>query len=492
MTFKHLLLVLCVLSARSAFGVMPSGAYVFVTCSNIVEVKLNTCGASSGDTPGGSYYHFYPGQTYDVVTMFNSYNGRNEASAATCVKVFPRYTGTYGPAFTVSTNQTKGFSTCYPVPDFSSNWYTATLRIENLDSVGHTFMAYTNQGLYSTKYLQPGAGWTIEYGGTSYVDLWATEDPLLGFEGTPTIYHANYATNAASVVPGYVYTGPPVTPIYQGGLSNIVGNTDVGSAAIYDAITKLGVQVHSDISGLDFSPQVSVSVSNNIEGGLTEERWSALTNLLGRSGAGPDTNAQYGSGEAAGAEGRSKLESAGGLFGAPVVESPGSSLTWSVAAGGWTIELDPFEHPWVNALASLCRHVIAWGSLVGLIYFCSQEVSKGVGVSGTWRQASSAGTSVAGTNVNSASAISMAGLITVALAVLPATALTVMTTFSGGWAAGPVPSISNGSIAWSVDAMLQFIPLGLVVSDLATGLIFRFTWSGLLWFVQTVIRFLVG
>ena len=180
-------------------------------------------------------------------------------------------------------------------------------------------------------------------------------------------------------------------------------------------------------------------------------------------------------------------------------DEPGSELgagwTLSVPLIGSSVELDlnPFSRAWVFDLAGLCRRIVTWGVLFTLLWRNTKVTLEAIMATGGFRQATSAGTTVLGTNVNSGLALAMAAAITVAVGVVPS----ALVTWAG--ATGHLPTIFSSPFTASTSGIQQalwmanqFLPLALILTAAISAWVYQISLGGLLWVSQTVVRFLVG
>lgn len=318
---------------------------------------------------------------------------------------------------------------------------------------------------------------------------------------------------------------PPVNPSDVSTNSGVADrqNTD----AIIKAIAESKSQAHADATIIDGHIQQANDKLNSILGallsgtnqnsnptppstnyqGILEGMSNRLSDISGKlthptnlSGH-LDTNAQASAGRAAASPGLSKLDTltngpGGGTVAAGVGPGGQGGLNWTVTAnlaGGRTATfvMNPFDHDWVNDLATICRAIITWGSTLAMIWTMSVLFQRAIESSGTWRQAQSAGTTEAGFNVNTVIALMMAGLITWALYELISWGTDWI--FSKyGLMGAVIPDPNTSAMAWAIYALQQFIPVTVLVSNLMTLLTFRATLGRMVWLAQSIVRFLVG
>lgn len=256
------------------------------------------------------------------------------------------------------------------------------------------------------------------------------------------------------------------------GLTNLVGN---GMSTLQSTMNSNAAQAHGDFMN--------------------------LTNMLGGTNI-HDSAGMMVSGRSAGAGGSNTLVSlASSLTGKGTVAAGSSSgMTSSVTAqmfGGQvaTINFDLFALDWVQDLANIVRNIIGWGCYFVLIWGCAKTMREGITAGALFRQATASGQAILGNNANFVTATAMAVAITLILGVMPTTAYMYFATdgaFSLSNLTTAVPEAGTNAMAWSVWAVQQFIPIGLIVVCNVNYLIFLFTWTAIEWGVSTVVRFLVG
>lgn len=258
------------------------------------------------------------------------------------------------------------------------------------------------------------------------------------------------------------------------GLSNVVGAVRAGSTNGGGLGTNVVVT----------NPQLNVSDTNLVA--LASAELYAVTN---RSGL-PGTNTMRGQGESAAAEGAGQLTGlTNSMYGGDVSVGGTSGLAWTVHAGSWDIDLDPFSFGWVSDIASVTTHVIRWGCYAWLLLMCAGVVQQGIERSASARQATAASATPVASSV---SALSMAAIMTAVLGTLPAFAVSALAAwFPELWTAF-IPDVSNSSIQWSIYAVEQFVPVSSLVACTINYMVFRASWGGVYWLVATVLRFLVG
>ncbi|MCO5053683.1 MAG: hypothetical protein M9920_15500 [Verrucomicrobiae bacterium] len=227
------------------------------------------------------------------------------------------------------------------------------------------------------------------------------------------------------------------------------------------------------------------------------------TNLLGQLlGKFEGTNNAAGTNAQAGADAAESVRAQfdGLADGAPSSwDDPGSALdsswTITVPAGGqsFQVNLNPFSLGWVSDLAALCRRIVTWGVLFLLVWRNTHITIAAIMATGGFRQATSAGTTVLGTNVNSGLALAMAVAITVAVGVIPV----ALVTWAG--ATGHLPTIFSSPFTASTSPILQslylanqFFPLALMLTASISAWVYQISLGGLLWVSQAIVRFLVG
>lgn len=166
---------------------------------------------------------------------------------------------------------------------------------------------------------------------------------------------------------------------------------------------------------------------------------------------------------------------------------------WNLSLAGHSFDLNPMNIPFVAAAASWLRGLITWAFWAFFLLYAWKYLDASMSAAMRTQQSASAGTSIAGTNINTVTALAMAALIVVATAAVPAFAVTYLSG-SGGLAAISVnPFTSADSVVrqavWLMD---NFIPIDLLVTGLVTFLIYRASLSGITYLAMGTIKFLVG
>jgi len=162
--------------------------------------------------------------------------------------------------------------------------------------------------------------------------------------------------------------------------------------------------------------------------------------------------------------------------------------------GGYTMNLNPLANEGIAVIASGTRSILVW--LITCVYFIAlwqcfdtkmSDVTKA-------RQASTAGTTVLGENVNAVSATLMATAITVAALAIPGFMVAWWSdhgSVSSFLSAGPLSGVT-GIFAHSIALANAFIPLDVIIADVVGYMVFRVSCTSLYFTVSTIIRYLVG
>ena len=265
-------------------------------------------------------------------------------------------------------------------------------------------------------------------------------------------------------------------------------------------------------SSLSLSNYATESTQQGISNGVAGAASSlvGISNLLARFGTsgtnGMDSNAvvglvnkQFGLGSAAAQAGQNQLQAlADAVAPGDATERYGTPLdNWQVSVPfgqGYTIQLNPFSQSWVVDLAAFVRSLVMWICAAGLYYANITCLLDAIQKLFMFRQTQTAGEEFMGTNVNTLSCLIVAGTITTLTLAIPAYATSwfgaanitsvVMSSPFHGFAANAV-----GCALWMVD---QFFPLAFMVYCVLAQIAFRAGLMPIMWFVGTVIRFLVG
>lgn len=136
------------------------------------------------------------------------------------------------------------------------------------------------------------------------------------------------------------------------------------------------------------------------------------------------------------------------------------------------------------------RPVFKWAIIVLLVFFNYKVLRKAIGDVAQTNQATTAGTTLLGTNVNSASALICAAIIVAILASLPTIAasgiLDVLTTIS--FHENPIASVTSNIYAFGN----HYFPIGLMFSALINHFGFRVFLDAAAASAMAIVKFLVG
>jgi hypothetical protein len=174
----------------------------------------------------------------------------------------------------------------------------------------------------------------------------------------------------------------------------------------------------------------------------------------------------------------------------PSAPSPSIYVT---TIGGVSVDLNPMHLTEFAQVAAWFRKLVAWFAAFAFAIAAYSIVYQAILSMGSWRQAQASGEAVLGTNVNTGVALVCAGLITVALAGVPAI-------WSNWWSDQGFSSVFSSApwmsdvdaISGGVNMINQWIPLASIMTYLTTYFSFYLGAGAAVRFVQTVIRFLVG
>jgi len=164
--------------------------------------------------------------------------------------------------------------------------------------------------------------------------------------------------------------------------------------------------------------------------------------------------------------------------------------TMTIAFFGSTIDLDPLSDTDFADKVTVFRSITVW-ALAGLLLMAAWRVTEDYMKAGAQvRQATTAGTSFMGFNVNTGSALTMATLITTALLAIPAVGMAYIS-FAGISSTFVASNFTAGFGSWWGYAN-NFLPVDMMVGTAMSYLAFRFAFGTVFAVVSTVIRYMVG
>ena len=159
--------------------------------------------------------------------------------------------------------------------------------------------------------------------------------------------------------------------------------------------------------------------------------------------------------------------------------------------GPWVISPDPKSNPMIDGVFSFVRSLVLWFITLGLMYVGIKDTIELMKAGAAANQARSAGTSVLGWNVNTASALIMAGLITAALATLPAM-------FFNQFGLNPFANLGDplqggtNIVNFGLYFLDCFFPILEAMSAVIGLVVWKLSSAGVYWVSTTTVRFLVG
>jgi len=157
---------------------------------------------------------------------------------------------------------------------------------------------------------------------------------------------------------------------------------------------------------------------------------------------------------------------------------------------GSTFDLDPLSVSEIAVAAATIRGLLVW-ALYGVLLMQGWRVTDSYMKAATSaRQATTAGTSVLGSNVNVGSAAAMAAVITVVILAIPALGLAFLSS-SGVGTYFVAANFSSGFGVWWGYAD-NYVPVTVMLGTLSSWIAFRFAFGAVYVSVTTAIRFLVG
>jgi len=350
----------------------------------VVESYLST-------TMGGANYDITSG-TYDTGNWFvrvYTAPGVYVDGGTSSVDWWSGYT----PSTIFTVSSPSSFSGCV-----ASNWICSAASIRNDDSVWHNYAVKTNGGVANYVGLYPGDSLSASYCATNAMQVTIVE--LNSDMGeVRTVATGQNTTNTAPANPAATgIAGQNSGAIWSGGTTNIVGNTNVGDSAIFDAIVKLGEQMHSDLTAINanvdtppnvtvnpatVSNYISLSVTNHdsiqtnqadILQGWAETRGRSLTNGLNLDAASAGTVAasHYSSGVG-------QIESVESALTGPVGTGGGARSTIEIPVGGFTMTIDPFDGQ-LGAMWDFAFAFAQWILVAGFLFKVVKEASEFVGI----------------------------------------------------------------------------------------------------------------
>ena len=244
---------------------------------------------------------------------------------------------------------------------------------------------------------------------------------------------------------GLIPTGASnnIIPLVQG-MQQL--DTDLSSMKnLLDADLKNNNAELGAISNFDYRISTNGGGSNSITVTVTN---LPATNTVNTNDFSLATTNTTGAAAATAMGGISDLKSA--LSGASGSAPSGAAgLTMTIAIGGTTIDCNPYHQESLAAIAAWVRSAFTWFICIGALVVAWGVLEQYLVAQGSLRQATTAGETVLGTNVNAGSALAMAIVITLVLVALPLPFIAWLATgsyvtnaivnpFSGGLVTGPV------------------------------------------------------
>ncbi|MHB8522745.1 MAG: hypothetical protein ACYDH9_18570 [Limisphaerales bacterium] len=163
-----------------------------------------------------------------------------------------------------------------------------------------------------------------------------------------------------------------------------------------------------------------------------------------------------------------------------------------------TFDFNPLHSQWLGPLVPAIYTSILWVVTYLYVFACYKVAEQNLQHL-TPYQARTAGTSVLGTNTNALSALGMAGLISLALAAVPAIFIAWFASPAGTYAFStiltlPINSVMGASKPAQQGMLLlsHFIPVNVILTDALLYLGFRMGFGGVYFVARQVMLYLVG
>jgi len=224
----------------------------------------------------------------------------------------------------------------------------------------------------------------------------------------------------------------------------------------------------------------------------TVELLHSVTSLLARAGQTNTANTNTAGMDTMGTDAAASTKTSLDALTASVPGSggtvPGGGMSWVVNGGGFSFDLNPLNGTF-GSFAAWARHAFLWVLTLGYVLWVIKEV---LGAMYAGPSAQQAGSASVVPGLSSGSALVMAGAMTVALATIPAVAVT---TLGGGLFSVLGISIftgATGPIAEGCAVANAFFPVEESITYALAGLTFKFTLASVFWVATTLVRFLVG
>lgn len=155
---------------------------------------------------------------------------------------------------------------------------------------------------------------------------------------------------------------------------------------------------------------------------------------------------------------------------------------------------DPLEIGGVGDLASMIKSLVTWAVLLLFLLFCWYETKEFYTAAAQTPQATTAGTSAFGNNVNVVSALAMAAAIMVVIVGIPVFFIGFVGRYdiAASLIGGPMGYLTPGAASWVGWANDHLLPLDLCLALVGASVVFRFGIGAVYSLSVAIIKFCVG
>jgi len=323
--------------------------------------------------------------------------------------------------------------------------------------------------------------------------------PTIKFTDVPNVYALDStAKTVGDATKGVIIeTGQETVAAINANKAEVVAAVDANKAAVVAAIqAQTGANEVASINAVKSSVDSVKSSVDAVKAAIENQDGPTI----------PDFEATHGGGapgaSAASATLKGKLDGIATTVSGWSVANQVPDVTmssWEIPAGSMAGGAGTFGMFKLNLnsdgrfydLAYFCRKGLKWAVTLNFFVACLVIMGRYNMSGAAANQAQSAGTSVAGTNANSALAGLMATAITLALALIPAALLVLWDSGVFGLLADGV-WVGPGTISESIALANCMIPLDIITNLSILAVVFHLTIASAHWVATTAVRFLVG
>jgi len=278
------------------------------------------------------------------------------------------------------------------------------------------------------------------------------------------------------------------------------GATETTLAGGINALLQSQNEILQELMNGNGSNQLSVTFSNGFDtNGLTLEQYLSITNPLSLQQAAWETahEAQAGASVA-------EFFPFIGSLGSPHLPQGDQLGTWSLPGDspvsmpgslginiglGQTMTLDPSV---ASSVASIFRSVLIWVIAYMVFMFCQVKFNEDVKEILLTPQATTAGQSVFGTNLNIAGALTMAGLICAVLVAALSVLIPYLLESAMAISAATSPDTAMLSLGWGGQLIYSVLPISYLVSGMIACAVYSCVSSAVVVGCQVAIKWLTG